>query len=124
MLDQKRMQRNRQWLEDERTRLQRDLGRLEVVGDAGERPGYGTHMADQASEVFEQAKNLAVCQSLRRTLELVNKALEKMDRGMYGICERCGQSIDPARLKALPYATLCLSCQARIERTPPSRRTR
>nr|MBC7245245.1 TraR/DksA C4-type zinc finger protein [Chloroflexota bacterium] len=83
--------------------------------DERERPGYGTHMADNATEVFEQAKNLAVRQRLRHTLNLVNKALEKMEKGTYGICEQCGDPIDPARLKALPYATLCMYCQARAE---------
>ena len=116
MLDERRLQRNRKWLEDERARLQRELSRMEAVSDERGRPGYGNHMADNATEVFEQAKNLAVCQSLRRTLELVNRALDKMDRGAYGICEKCGEPIDPARLKALPYATLCMSCQARAER--------
>jgi RNA polymerase-binding transcription factor DksA len=78
-------------------------------------------MADNATEVFEQAKNLAVCQRLRYTLELVNRALDKMDKGVYGFCEKCGQRIDPARLKALPYATLCMACQARTEHGTPSR---
>ncbi|NIV31407.1 MAG: TraR/DksA family transcriptional regulator, partial [Anaerolineae bacterium] len=32
----------------------------------------------------------------------------------YGICEQCDAEIDPARLKALPYATLCLRCQQRL----------
>lgn len=121
MLDEKRMQRNRKRLEDERARLQAELANMGVMMDERERPGYGTHMADSATEVFEQTKNLAVCQRLRQTLELVNKALDKMDKGIYGLCERCGQPIDPARLKALPYAVLCMSCQARAERATPSR---
>jgi RNA polymerase-binding transcription factor DksA len=83
--------------------------------DQSERPGLGTHMADNATEVFEQAKNLAVHTSLHHTLELVEKALQKMDKGVYGCCERCGEPIDPARLKALPYAALCMACQARAE---------
>ncbi len=116
MLDRRRMQRNRKRLEDERARLQQEVERMEVPSDERERPGYGNHMADSASEVFEQTKNLAVCQRLRRTLELVNKALDKMDEGVYGPCESCGEAIDPARLKALPYAALCISCQTRAER--------
>ena len=63
-------------------------------------------MADQGSEVFEQAKGLAVRQQLQRTLELVNRALDKMASGTYGVCERCKQAIDPARLKAQPHAFL------------------
>ena len=115
MLDEKRMQRNRKWLEEQRARLLAELTDTESPMDASERPGLGTHMADNASEVFEQAKNLAVHQQLHTTLELVEKALRKMDNGVYGCCERCGEKIDPARLKALPYATLCMPCQERAE---------
>jgi len=115
VLDQKRLQGNRQWMEAEAARLRMELSGLGVSMDDRERPGYGTHMADNASEVFEQAKNLAVTQSLRRTLEMVVRALDKMERGGYGLCEGCGNLIDPARLKALPYAAFCMSCQSRAE---------
>ena len=115
MLDEKGMQRNRKWLEEQRARLLAELTDTESPMDASERPGLGTHMADNASEVFEQAKNLAVHQQLHTTMALVEKALHKMDKGVYGCCERCGERIDPARLKALPYATLCMPCQARAE---------
>lgn len=116
MLDAKRIERNRIRLEDQRARLQTQLNSTASTMDEQERPGYSTHMAEQASEVFEQAKSLAVRQQLRRTLEEVNRALEKMDQGTYGICEACGGQIDPARLKALPHALLCMTCQARAER--------
>jgi RNA polymerase-binding transcription factor DksA len=78
-------------------------------------------MADHGSEVFEQAKNVALSESLRITLDSVNRALQKMDLGTYRVCDRCGGPIDPARLKALPYATLCKPCQELMERTPRSR---
>jgi DnaK suppressor protein len=115
VLDEKRMQRNRTRLEELRARLLGELSGTESAMDQSERPGLGTHMADNATEVFEQAKNLAVHTSLHHTLELVEKALQKMDKGVYGCCERCGEPIDPARLKALPYAALCMACQARAE---------
>jgi RNA polymerase-binding transcription factor DksA len=38
-------------------------------------------------------------------------------QGKYGICESCGERIDPARLEILPEATLCLNCQRELERT-------
>jgi DnaK suppressor protein len=43
-------------------------------------------------------------------------ALQRLDEGLYGICARCGHDIDPERLKAMPYATLCVNCQKRLER--------
>jgi len=121
VLDEKRMERNKKWLEEKRARLQEDLGHMETAGEQVERPGLGTHMADQGSEVFEQAKSLAVRQQLQRTLELINRALDKMANGTYGVCERCQEGIDPARLKAQPHATLCMSCQVRLEQGSSSR---
>jgi DnaK suppressor protein len=115
VLDEKRMQRNRKWLEEERARLLNELSGTEASMDQSERPGLGTHMADNASEVFEQTKNLAVHTQLHEILTLVERALQKMDKGVYGCCEKCGEPIDPARLKALPYAALCMACQERAE---------
>ena len=121
MLDAQRMLRNRMRLQEEQARLQSELGQLNMRMDEQERPGYGTHMADDASDVFEQAKNLAVHQRLRQTLQAVQRALEKMDLGTYTVCDRCGQQIDPARLKALPYATFCKACQTLLELAGRSR---
>ena len=113
MLDERHTQRNRKWLEEQQARLRSELGGIHMVVE--ERPGYGTHMADQASEVFEQAKNMAVTKRLKVTLYEINRALEKMDDGTYHLCDRCGREIDQARLQALPHATLCFSCQSRAE---------
>jgi DnaK suppressor protein len=70
-------------------------------------------MADDASEAFEQAKELALHQNARQLLAQVTNALDRFDQGTYGVCEQCKEDIDPARLEALPYATLCLRCQQR-----------
>jgi DnaK suppressor protein len=50
-----------------------------------------------------------------RDLEAVNRALEDMAAGRYGICQECGEPIAKARLKALPFATRCVACQAASE---------
>lgn len=87
-----------------------------VVG--GEHAGYGNHMADDASEVFEQEKNLALQRNLEELLGKVERALRRYDQGTYGQCEDCGQAIDPARLEALPYAVHCLPCKQRSMKRP------
>ncbi|MFN2165391.1 MAG: TraR/DksA family transcriptional regulator [Anaerolineae bacterium] len=101
----------RSFLEDERARLETLLSQVE--GEGATSLGYGNHMADDASEAFEQAKELALHQNAEQLLSQVKGALARFDKGTYGICEHCGQDIDPARLEALPYATLCLRCQQR-----------
>ncbi len=67
-------------------------------------------------DLAEREKNLSLLMPLERKLESVNAALRAIDKGKYGICERCGQPIDPARLEVRPDATLCLNCQREVER--------
>ena len=102
----------RSFLEDEKGRLETVIAQMDAEGT--ENLGYGNHMADDASEAYEQAKDLALRQNAEQLLVKVTNALERFEKGTYGICEQCGNEIDPARLKALPYATLCLHCQQRL----------
>jgi DnaK suppressor protein len=77
--------------------------------------GYGNHMADDATEAFEQSKGLSLQHTIKHRLTEVNDALRKFDEGIYGTCEQCGQAIDWARLEALPAARLCIRCQQHSE---------
>jgi DnaK suppressor protein len=99
------------FLESEQSRLETVIAQIEADGE--ENLGYGNHMADDASEAFEQAKDLALRQNAEKLLSQINDALQRFERGTYGICENCGTDIDPARLEALPYVSLCLRCQQR-----------
>ena len=103
----------KQMLEDERDRLE---GQLKHSGaKVGEHVGYGNHMADDATEAFEQARDLSVHTCLENTLHEVQDALGKFGRGTYGICEHCGTKIDWARLEAKPEARLCIKCKQRSD---------
>lgn len=102
----------RSFLEDERGRLETLITQTDAEG--AKNLGYGNHMADDASEAYEQAKELALHQNAKQLLTQVTVALQRFEQGTYGICERCSKEIDPARLEALPYATLCLHCQQRL----------
>ncbi|HEY64760.1 MAG TPA: conjugal transfer protein TraR [Caldilineae bacterium] len=100
-------------LEAERDRLRAELSHYE----AGSRRnlGLGNHMADDGTEAFDQAAGLSLHRNQQRLLEEVERALQKLDNGTYGLCERCGCEIDFARLKAIPYAVYCIHCQSRVE---------
>lgn len=67
-------------------------------------------------DLYEREKNLALLQALERRAQSLEWALRLVDKGSYGICERCGQRIDPARLKILPETTLCVKCKTELER--------
>ena len=77
--------------------------------------GLGNHMAEDATAAFDQATTVSLQRGLQRSLSLVEDALQRIAMGTYGKCQRCGEEIDFARLKAVPHATLCMSCQRLIE---------
>jgi len=121
--DRAELARFRSLLLAERDRLERELqeighrtARIDESERASDLSGYDDHPADLASETFEREKDLAIGESVESTLRKVMTALAKIDSGTYGVCDACARPIKKARLKALPFATLCLSCQDRIER--------
>jgi DnaK suppressor protein len=60
----------------------------------------------------ERERDLALSAQAMAAVEDIDRALVKIDAGTYGICERCGKPIPKERLKALPYAALCVACKS------------
>ena len=67
------------------------------------------------TEIVEREKTAALIVVLERRQRDIEHALRVIDLGQYGVCERCGAQIPPARLEVKPDATLCLNCQREIE---------
>ena len=78
--------------------------------------GFDEEYADAGSATFEREKDLSLVNNLRDLLDKIGKAMAKIDEGTYGLCDRCGKPIEKARLKALPYANLCLKDKQAEER--------
>ncbi len=72
---------------------------------------YGEKEDENAAEVADFEKNLSMEKTLEISLYNVNKAIEKIDNGNYGLCEKCNKPIDPKRLEAFPSAMACMSCK-------------
>ena len=72
-------------------------------------------LADQASEGYRKEFLYSLSDGERDTLLLVEEALRRMDDGTYEECTSCGSKIPLARLKAIPWAALCIECQERQE---------
>ncbi len=72
--------------------------------------------ADVGSSTFEREKELSISDSLMDLEEKIAKAIAKIDAGTYGLCEKCGKPIEKARIRALPYASLCLADKQAEER--------
>ncbi|NLW50996.1 MAG: hypothetical protein GXY85_09190 [Candidatus Brocadiaceae bacterium] len=73
------------------------------------------HMAERGSDNFARDLKIRILQNSDSELCEVNLALDKIDRGVYGLCEHCAGSISRKRLKALPFARLCIGCQQEME---------
>jgi len=106
-------ERAKQELLEESVKLGEQLEQLETV--EYESIGYSNHMADDATDAFDQAVDVALKRKIETSLKEIKRALDKLDDGTYGICESCGGRIDRARLEALPQAKCCLDCQTRRE---------
>ena len=105
-------------LKEERERLGKALDQLRAsapaVGETREGSPYGKK-EEGATEAFELEKRLALERRVSGLLGEVEHALQKLDKGTYGLCDICGQSVEMARLEVLPQANLCLTCKARQE---------
>ena len=106
-----RLQADRHQITLDIQRLERDLqAEIDPNVDEGD-PG----MTDQVTTV-------ALLENARRKVEEIEKAINQAESGSYGICEDCGEAIDPERLEIFPQATLCVACKAGREGAPWRRR--
>ncbi len=78
--------------------------------------GVTSEQNDEAAALTEYERNQGMLENDRALQAQIRSAIERLDSGQYGICERCGKEINPRRLEALPYVTLCKECQDLLER--------
>jgi DnaK suppressor protein len=81
----------------------------------GEVSTYSYHMADQGSDAQEREKAFMFASREGKYLTYLDRALERIKAGSYGICQECGEPISKARLEAVPTATLCVACKSKKE---------
>ena len=75
-------------------------------------------LADPADQVRQSADRDLTVASLNqqaRSIREIRSALDRIEEGTYGECERCEEPIPPKRLEALPWARLCVKCQSAVE---------
>lgn len=98
-------------LEARRGELAAELGRLtEVPKDPMPSVSFGKRVGDGTTEAVERLNKVAAAESLTETARRIDRALEKLAEGSYGICDRCGRRIPEERLEAIPWTAQCVSC--------------
>jgi DnaK suppressor protein len=70
---------------------------------------------EQSVDDFVQEVDFALMEMKSATLAKIDEAVKRLEAGSYGSCAECGTEISEARLKALPFAAFCRSCQEREE---------
>jgi DnaK suppressor protein len=85
---------------------------LQSSGDLSSMP---IHMADLGSDNYEQDLAVGLMDSERQLLHEIDRALDRIDQGTYGICEETGKPISRARLEAVPWARYCIEYERMIE---------
>ena len=83
---------------------------------SGDLSGYTYHLADMASDVYERDFLLQLASTERELLFQIDDALRRIDEGEYGVCLGCKKKIRKSRLKAIPHASYCRSCQEKEEK--------
>lgn len=84
--------------------------------EGGDGTGITSEASDEGAALTEYDRNQAMIDNDRALQRQITEALERLDTGKYGICERCGKEIGAKRLEALPYVTLCIEDQELVER--------
>lgn len=105
-------------LRERQVELQARLARLDAEAlelDEDNRPRYSNHPADEAMALLDRAGRDAVARVLMDDIVQVDRALDRLANGSYGLCADCHQAIPPKRLEARPTATLCVACQGKRE---------
>lgn len=105
------VERYRRRLEEMRRRLADTINRIvpTVLSDAQPLGEHDRHVSESPDA------ELAIEQDEEQLYRMVREALERIEQGTYGICQRCGQPIAAGRLEALPYTPYCVSCEAKLE---------
>jgi RNA polymerase-binding transcription factor DksA len=112
----------RQTLQALKSRLRGDLSQMtdealrrDNGGGTGNLSNVPLHMADVGTDNYDQEFTLELIENEQVTLEMVNEALGRMEKGTYGRCVECGEPISKPRLQAIPYARHCIHCARKLE---------
>lgn len=91
-------------------------GAAEEVKVSDDSKGYSQHQADEGTDDFSRTISLEVTSQEFTVLRQIDRALEKIADGTYGTCDITGDEIPFSRLEAIPYATMTVKAQEKIEK--------
>lgn len=124
-LSKKEMDEYRQLLILKRAEIAGDVSAMETEaltgGGSGSLSNLPQHMADQGSDAYDQSLSLDLAASQRKLLKEIDDALDRIEKGTYGVCEMTGKQIGKARLNAKPWAKHSIEAARQLEYRPYTR---
>ncbi|CDZ79998.1 General stress protein 16O [Candidatus Rubidus massiliensis] len=116
-LNQAEIEKFKERLEQLRNQITHTLkGTTAEVKAPDEATGYSQHQADQGTDDFDRNITLEITSREFNILKQIDRALEKIKEGTYGVCDVSGKDIPYARLDAVPYATMTVQAQEELEK--------
>ena len=98
-------------LEERAAELRAELAILtKVTRDPSATIGFGKRVGEGTNEAISRIERVGQADALSATLTDVERALQKLDDGTYGVCDRCGTLIPEERLDARPWTSRCVAC--------------
>jgi DnaK suppressor protein len=82
---------------------------------SGDLSSFSYHMADQGTDAEEREKAFLLASQSGRVVLQINDALRRIKDKTYGVCEVCGEPINPKRLEIVPHARMCIACKEKEE---------
>ncbi len=125
-MDQKKLEYYKTLLKEKRNEVRQRIDHLREVAvesnykeSSGDHSGYSFHMADQGTDAMEREKAFLFLSREEKYLQQIDRALERISQGEYGICRVCGNEIDARRLELVPTTRICVPCKEAEARRRP-----
>ena len=109
-------------INEKRDELLQELERMKNSGlntsakdTSGDHAAYAFHMADQGTDTMDREQQYMFASREGNYLYHLDLALDRLNKGEFGICVECGEEINHERLEAVPHARLCIQCKSKEE---------
>ena len=121
-MEKKRLEHYKNLLLEKRTELKDQLSiirensfKTTMKDSSGDNSSYSLHMADQGTDAQEREKAFMFAYREGRLIYHIDEALERIDKGQFGLCSECDKPISKERLEAVPHARMCIKCKSKEE---------
>jgi len=122
-MEKKQLEHYKNLLLEKRTELKDQLGIIRETSfkntmkdSSGDNSSYSFHMADQGTDAQEREKAFMFAYREGRLIYHIDEALERIDKGIFGLCAECEKPISKDRLEAVPHARMCIKCKSKEEK--------